>query len=316
MKPYYFILSVLIIFSCKNKGDIADSKYRNSNYIFYQKDGQNGYWQKINENSNFEYSKGQLTNYYDNGKKFGEVEILDNIHNRIEKLYNRETGELIKTVWFEDNSEYKRVYENGYHKHFYSNKGKIIIEEGLVENNLEQGLWQRYWNEDGKLKEIINFKDGKIHGERKNYWQNGNLKSSANWDSGIQSGKGFFYYENGNLEESNYRFNKKLNGEYKVYYPNKTLRTDCNYWNDKSIDTCKNYYPNGNLKKLEINQLDTISLISYGKAFFYYENGKLKLETEAKNYKPNGIAKYYNENGKLIETMKFKNGIKIDSIIE
>ena len=316
MKTYYLILSILIFYSCKEKGNINDSKHRNSNYIFYKETGQEGYWQKINKTSDFKYKKGQLTNYYDNGNKFGKVEILDNIHNRIEKFYNKETSELTKTIWYKNNLEYKRVHENGYQKYFYSNKGLIINEEGLVKDNLEQGLWKRYSSDNGKLKEIINFKDGKPHGERKNYWKNGNLKSSAYWDSGIQSGKGFFYYENGNIEESNYRFNEKLHGEYKAYYPDKKIKKHCNYWNNKTLDTCRSYYPNGNLKKLELYKLDTITHTSYGKTFFYYESGNLKLVTEAKDYKPNGIAKYYNEEGKLIEFMTFENGVKIKSSLE
>ncbi|MCT4699379.1 toxin-antitoxin system YwqK family antitoxin [Tenacibaculum haliotis] len=303
MKIYYLILFILTFYSCQEKGDINDSKYRNSNYIFYKEDGQNGYWQRISKKSDFKYNKGQLTNYYDNGNKFGEIEVLDNINNRIEKFYNRETGELINTIWVKDNLEYKRVYENGYHKHFYSNKAQIIIEEGLVQNNLEQGLWKRYWSEsgnyNGNIKEIINFKNGKPHGKRKNYWKNGNLKSSAFWNSGIQSGKGFFYYQNGNLEESNNRFNEKLHGEYKTYYVDKTLKKHCNYWNNKTLDTCRTYYPNGNIKKLEIYKLDTVSLKSYGKAYFYYESGKLKMETEAKDYKANGKVKIYYESGVL-----------------
>lgn len=192
MKTYYLILSILILYSCKNKENINDSEYRNAEYLFYKKDGQKGYWQKINENSTFQYNKGIINGFYNNGNKFAEVEVLDSLPNRIEKFFNKETSKLMKTVWIKNNSEYKRIYENGYHKHFYSAKGKIIIEEGLVKNNLKQGLWKRYWNENGKLKEIINFKDGKPHGERKNYWRNGNLKSSGPWKLGEQFGKGFF----------------------------------------------------------------------------------------------------------------------------
>jgi antitoxin component YwqK of YwqJK toxin-antitoxin module len=309
LKIRHFILFFIILISCKGK-------IGNSNYLFYEEEGKQGYWQKTTKNSNFKYKKGKLSYFYKNGIRFGEIEVLDSLPNRIEKFYDKKTDRLTKTVWVKNDLEYKTVYENGYYKNYYSNKGEIVIEEGLVENNLEQGLWKRYWNEDGVLKETINFKDGKIHGERKNYWKNGNLKSFAYWDLGIQSGKGFFYYENGNIEESNYRFNEKLHGEYKAYYPDKTLKTDCNYWNNQTLDTCRNYYPNGNLKKLELYKLDTISLESSGKALFYYESGKLQIETEVINYKPNGIAKYYNKQGKLIEIITFENGVKIKSTLK
>ncbi|WP_435263044.1 toxin-antitoxin system YwqK family antitoxin [Tenacibaculum sp. nBUS_03] len=311
-KNIYLIITILILCSCKNS-NINDSEYKNSKYIFYKINGRLGYWQKVVNNSDLKYEKGLINIFFDNGNPFAEIEILDSLPNRIEKFFDKETAKLIKTVWIKNNEEYNRTYENGYYKHFHSAKGKIIIEEGLVEKKLNQGLWKRYWSKSGNIKETIHFKNGKLHGERKFYWENGNLKSSAYWNLGKQSGRGFFYYENGNLEESNYRFNEKLHGEYKTYYDDKTLKKHCNYWNNQTLDTCRTYYPSGSLKKMELYKLDTINLTSYGKAYFYYENGNLKLETEVKDYKPDGISKYYNEEGKLIEIMTFENGVKIDS---
>ena len=40
----------------------------------------------------------------------------------------------------------------------------------------------------------------------------------------------------------------------------------------------------------------------------YYENGKLKIESEWKDGKPNGIWKYYDEKSLLIKISKYLNG--------
>lgn len=308
MKIKYLILLLITFSSCKD--DIENSEYRNSDYVFYKENGKQGYWQKISKDSDFKYKKGILNYFYNNGNRFGEIEVLDSFPNRIEKLYDKDNNKLIKTVWVKNDSEYKRVYENGYHKHYYSNKGKVIIEEGLVENNLERGLWKRYWNDGSGLKQVINFKDGKTHGKRENYWKNGNLESVSHWNMDKQIGEGILYYENGNLKESNFVKNGKLHGLNKTYYSDGTLESICKYWYGKSTDTCKTFYPNGKLKKLDITILDTISLTSFGKVYTYYENGNLHKEVEGKNYQVNGKAKIFFENGNLNQEFIVKNGIK------
>ena len=126
MKIRHFILFIIILISCKGK-------IGNSNYLFYEEEGKQGYWQKTTKNSNFKYKKGKLSYFYKNGIRFGEIEVLDSLPNRIEKFYDKETDRLTKTVWVKDDLEYKTVYENGYYKNYYSNKGEIVIEEGLVE---------------------------------------------------------------------------------------------------------------------------------------------------------------------------------------
>lgn len=308
MKNKLFILFLILICSCEDNPN--DSRYKNSDYVFYEENGKKGYWQKISKDSDFKYKKGTLKYYYDNGNRFGEIEILDSLPNRIEKLFDKETDSLIKTVWKKNDEEYKRIYENGYYKHFYSNKGEIIIEEGLVENNLEQGPWKRYWNTDGSLKQKINFRDGQKHGKRINYWQNGNTKDISYWEMDKQIGQGIIYYENGNIQESNYVKDDKLHGLCKKYYNDGTPKLICSYWYSKSIDTCKKYFPNGKLKQLDIIKLDTLSLNSIGQTFTYYENGNLHKMVESKNYKINGKANIYFENGNLSQEFNVVNGIK------
>ncbi|TXG38474.1 toxin-antitoxin system YwqK family antitoxin [Seonamhaeicola maritimus] len=302
MKIKLYILFLILFFSCKNNPN--DSIFKNSDYVFYEEDGKKGYWQKISKDSDFKYKKGILNYYYDNGKRFGEIEILDSLPNRIEKLFDMETDSLIKTVWKKNNEEYKRIYEDGYYNHFYSNKGEIIIEEGLVKNNLEQGLWKRYWNTNGTLKQTINFRDGKKHGKRVNYWENGNTKDISNWNMDKQFGQGIIYYENGKIEEENHVKDGKLHGIVKEYYKSGNIKSKDKYWNGKKCDTSKTFYENGNLKELQLIDFDSLTLNSSGKEFRYFSNGNLKVEVEFVNFKANGNLIIYNEDGVIIERSK------------
>ena len=306
------ILKILLSFSLLMTFNSCseNSKYRNADYVFYQEDEKEGFWQKISANSDFKYGKGKLSYYFDNGNKFAELEVLDSFPNRIEKLYDKETSKLIKTVWKKGNLEYKRIYENGYYGHYYSNFGQIIIEEGLVENNLEKGIWKRYYNNNGAIKQIIDFKDGKKHGKRENFWTNGNLKNVSHWNMDKPIREVLQYHENGNVKGKNSIKNGKIHGLSKTYYSDGKLKSICNFWYAQSIDTCKKYYPNGNLKRLDITKLDTINLTSSGKVYIYYENGQLQKEAQSKNYTAHGIGKVYYENGNIHQQFNLINGVK------
>ncbi|CAM1341949.1 toxin-antitoxin system YwqK family antitoxin [Tenacibaculum amylolyticum] len=295
MKITYLIVLFVIFSSCKD--DISDEKYRNENYVFYQEDGKTGRWQKINTTSELKYKKGSLTYFYNNGTIFGELEVIDSFPNRIEKFYDK-NEKLVKTIWRKGDSIDKIHLENGYFKHSYSNKG-VIIMEGLVENNLEQGIWNKYRSEDGSLRQIIEMKDGLEHGKRENYWPNGKIKNISYWKKGKQFGEAIMYFENGNIEEQNFIRNGKIHGLLKEYYNDGTIKFTGNYWNGELKDSCKTYYKNGKLRLLQIFDLDTTSMKKSGTQINYYPSGKV----EAKIIYKNNVAslKRYYENGTLEE---------------
>ena len=43
MKKHYLILCLLFLYFCTEKGNINDSKHRNSNYVFYKENGKEGF---------------------------------------------------------------------------------------------------------------------------------------------------------------------------------------------------------------------------------------------------------------------------------
>lgn len=295
MKKTYLILLFVIFNACKD--DFSDEKYRNANYLFYQEDGKEGKWQKISATSDFKYKKGSLTYFYNNGNIFGELEVMDSFPNRIEKFYDK-SEKLVKTIIRKGDSIVNIHLENGYFKHSYSSNGLIIM-EGLVENNLEQGIWKKYRSEDGSLRQIIEMKDGLENGRRENYWPNGKLKSISYWKLGKQLGEASMFFENGNIQERNFIRNGKIHGLLQKYYDDGTLKFSGNYWNGERIDSCKTYYENGKLRLLQIFDLDTTSMKKSGTQIKYYPSGQVEAEITFKN----NIAslKRYYESGALEE---------------
>ncbi|MGH1385507.1 toxin-antitoxin system YwqK family antitoxin [Kordia sp.] len=287
----------LLLFMNSCSDSIQESEFRNTKYVFYQEDGKTGYWQKISKNSDFKYKKGQLTYFYPNGNTFAEIEIIDSFPNRIIKFHNKE-GKLTKTEWREQDSIIKTHLENGYYKYNYSSKGPVFS-EGLVENHLEQGVWKKYRNEDGTLRQIIEMKDGLEHGKRENYWPNGKQKDVSYWKKGKQIGEGIIYYENGNIEIRNFIENGEVHGLMEEFHLDGTLRFRGNYWYGILKDTAKTYYENGVLKNLKIRSLDTVTKVTIGKEYRYFSDGKLKAKSDTKNSLPDGIKISYYENGKM-----------------
>lgn len=310
-RKYLFIL-LIILSSCKD--DISNKKFRNENYVFYQENGNNGKWLKIDFESEIKLPKSISTYFFSNGNRYAELKVIDSFPNRIIKFFNKE-DKLTKTDIYKSNSIVNTIYKNGYYKSYHSNKGSLRF-EGLIKDNKRQGKWKSYRKDGKAIDQIIEYNNDTLHGLKEDYWEKGNLKSRTHYINGKQNGKTYHYYENGKiLEES--CFNKgKRHGTISKYYPNGKLQSKCNYWNDIVKDTCRVYYENEKLKSLAIIKLDTITSISNRVLYEYYQTGVLKKSTETKDQQPNGKIKTYYKNGNISREYNQVNDIINGEIIE
>lgn len=288
------LLTFLIFISCKD--NILDEKYRNENYVYFQEHGKKGEWLKINPELKIKLPKSHSTYFFPNGNRYAELEIIDSFPNRIVKLYNKD-DKLIKTTKFHSDSIINELYENGYCYEYFNNHG-VIQSEGLIENNMKQGNW-KFYREDETLKQIRPYINDTLTGIVKDYWKNGELEGYANIINGVQNGESVFYYENGNVKEKSYLKNGLFHGPMTQYFKNGKIESVRKYWNEKLIDTCKTYYENGQLKLLQFFNLDTITMNSSGFEIKYYPNSKIKYDATFDGNKSN-LTIYY-ENGNLKE---------------
>ncbi len=305
MKSSFLIISLIILTSCNQ--DISNRKYRNENYVFYQEDGKEGEWLKINPTLENKLPKSLSTYFFPNGNIYAELKVIDSFPNRIVKHFDTNKKHTYTNTYTLD-SLVSQVFENGYYYGYHSNLG-LLQSEGMIKNNMYHGKW-KFYREDGNiLKQIVEYVKDTLHGIRKDYWENGKLKSSTTNLKGLQNGQTYHYYDNGEVQEINFLKDNKVHGKSIRYYRSGKLESKCNYWLGKIKDTCKFYYENGNLLKHSIVDLDTVSLKSTGITYRYYESGELEKILPTKNGKVNGIVKLYYKNGNLAQEINIIKGV-------
>lgn len=301
LKIYYLILIPLLFISCSD--DISNRKFRNENYVFYQEDGKEGEWLKINPNLEKTLPKSHSSYFFSNGNRYAELEVIDSFPNRIIHFYDLD-DKLTNVVKYNLDTITKTNYEEGMLMFYHSNLG-VKSKEGKVINGLKQGLWKRY-NKDGVLIKEYNLKEGKDHGKRIDYYPNGKVESISNWDNNMQIGLTKYFFENGAIKEINYVKNKKLHREFIEYYKSGQIKTQEFYWNGKLKDTSKYFYENGQIKVIQIFNLDTTTLKSSGTQTNYYPNGKLMAESTF-NGKYSHVNLYYKNGVKKQVSEKYNN---------
>lgn len=140
--------------------------------------------------------------------------------------------------------------------------------------------------DDGKLRDIRNFKNNEKCGCQKQYYrQTGNLKYQYYWEE--NSSKEIEYYDNVNSNIKHiYNYNKDHNwiGEQIYFYENGNILCKCNY---KVIND--SYRPS----------LD-------GEFIDYYENGKIKFKYDYVNGNKHGECIEYNREGEIVSKRYYK----------
>ncbi len=77
----------------------------------------------------------------------------------------------------------------------YYNNGKIRYEVQKFNDKLDG--YSKYWDEEGRLLNVVNYSNGVLHGEWKEYHLNGSIKYILSYKYGLKNGYEFWYYDNG-----------------------------------------------------------------------------------------------------------------------
>ena len=88
-------------------------------------------------------------------------------------------------------------FKQGYWKLFFPyNTDSIVSEEGSFVNDLEDGLWIKY-HQNGQIREIVNYLDGKLYGLRVLITKQGKIKEQENYINGKYYGLQMYFHDNG-----------------------------------------------------------------------------------------------------------------------
>ncbi|WP_415326349.1 hypothetical protein [Chryseobacterium sp. MMS23-Vi53] len=165
-------------------------------------------------------------------------------------------------------------------------------------NNEFNGYVEKY-NKNGELLSKNLYSYGKPIGTHKSFYDVGKLQSEAYYDnSGNKTGTWKNYNLNGDvIEIINYK-NDQFDGN-KETYSNKTLKTQEVFENGKRLSN--KYFDEGILRSEAYYDKD-----KFVKEVSYFNDGKVRSLNNAGNE-----IIYYDKDGKVIHTNRFKNGMPI-----
>ena len=140
------------------------------------------------------------------------------------------------------------------------------------------------------------------------------LKSEGYWKKNpdgsteiILDGPYRTWYQSGQLHTELFLRDNVIIGQATIWWPNGNIRVKNNFNAAGQIDG-EQYVYDRNRNLLKSYRMDNGTGIEYR----FHENGKLKSEYTRKGGVLNGVAKTYDEKGKLISTATYANGVKVD----
>lgn len=162
------------------------------------------------------------------------------------------------------------------------------------------------WNKDGVKTRATRFMNGSKHGSDIRWFPGGSKKFYRNFMDGKKDGLQTKWYPNGQKKEEAEYANGKMHGRFLEWYKNGNRKTDGIMEHGKDISG-KEWYETGQLKA----EFDTKG--NTGTVIEYFPHGGKKRQTFYKDGKKDGIRTTWNEEGKIIKTVRYQDGEKVNS---
>jgi antitoxin component YwqK of YwqJK toxin-antitoxin module len=200
-----------------------------------------------------------------------------------------------------------------------------------VVNQLDaQGRKQGFWTKkdaDGKLVYQANFKDDKPVGEMKRFHPNGKIKAIMNFEEGSDISDAQLFDERGKLIAKGEYSGQKKTGEWNYLKDNRIVATET-YQDGQKNGISKRFYQTGEL----LEESHWLNDRLHGIYRNYFQDGKPYLECNYSEGRRNGVFviwfpnevqelngfysnniqdkdwNYFDENGKLLYTLKYAGG--------
>jgi antitoxin component YwqK of YwqJK toxin-antitoxin module len=176
----------------------------------------------------------------------------------------------------------------------------LLKSEGNRKNFMLDSTW-KFYDETGKLSLIINYKEGKKHGERITYRDDEII--SENFENDVKQGLTTHYY----LDSTIFKTTNFVNGL------EEGLAKE--FGEDGRVTLLVVYKKGYIVSRERINRLDNEGR-KQGNWKFFHENGMVKTEGRYLNDLKDGYFKDYDDKGRLLATSKWQNGEKVDSPTE
>ena len=196
---------------------------------------------------------------------------------------------------------FRHGIKNGYFK-YYNSEGNLDsiqkFRNGILEYKPEElsvfEIKTDYY-EDGSIKTIGSYKDGKPEGVRREYARDGKIVDSYIMHLGVIVGHGI-------IDKSG-----KRQSSWKLFYDNGRVKAEGSYKNDIKIGKWKYYYDNGTLE--QEGAYDKIGSYT-GIWNWYYKNGKLRVKEEYFEGEREGAYIEYNDHNDVMLEGEYVNNLR------
>jgi len=187
----------------------------------------------------------------------------------------------------------------GYWKTFYPN-GKLKSEGNRVNHELDS-LWV-FYSEDGITSQSITYSEGKKDGEKKSFYTDGVIQKKEVFESDVLIDTVVRFHPSGNVSSI---------VPIDTLGKGKEQGTGYEYADEDGRVTAVVQYRNGFIAGRErVNRKDKFNQ-KQGLWRYFYPTMVTKEEGRFKNDKKNGYWKTFDEEGNLLETLKYVDGILI-----
>jgi antitoxin component YwqK of YwqJK toxin-antitoxin module len=187
------------------------------------------------------------------------------------------SGEI---MWIEGtiDAEYRKAYNED---------GTLAGEGTLVAGVPQDGFVRLYDEKDNNLISGANYKDGKMDGLARFYYESGQLEREVNYQNDKLTGLARFYNEDGKLAGEGTLIDDVPQDGLIRHYKDNHIISEINYKDGKMQGLAKFYYKNGP------------SFYGTSLVVEFPERAGLERESNFQNDKMTGLTRYYEENGEL-----------------
>ncbi|MEX2483092.1 MAG: toxin-antitoxin system YwqK family antitoxin [Brumimicrobium sp.] len=182
------------------------------------------------------------TTYYPSGCPQVVRNHIEGAENGTWTYYNDTSGlEAWQINYFNGEKHGKSIYWS----HYKVGTDETMVNVGNAKKKLTYGIYER-----DTLK-IEHYKDGLLHGTKKEYYPESILKKEVNYQDGVFHGAFLVYDREGNLlQELNYEEGEK-DGEWKYYYDDGSILKIENWKTGVKNGTFKSFYIQGHIESME-----------------------------------------------------------------
>ena len=153
-------------------------------------------------------------------QKLSKERSLDELCHHFKRVKGSIRSRLLKLQNIKDEED---TTKNDLSEEFYDS-GHLKI-RGNLKNNVREGTW-KFFNEEGELIYIKNYKDGERHGPQLMFYEKYLLEEVYNVPGGVEMYEDFdfdIYQYSGNLSHKSYYLNGKAEGNWESFTPDGVL---------------------------------------------------------------------------------------------